>query len=389
MPHRGNDWFSVASLTAGTFILVTSELLPVGLLDPIGQELGVSRGHAGWMVTVPGIVAAICAPIASFLAKGVDRRTLLAVLSLLIALADGIVAFSPNFSAALAGRILLGIGVAGFWTFAGAVARRLVTEQSGDRAVTIVLMGISVGTVVGVPTGTMLGDAIGWRNAFFLVAGLAGSVGIAQRLLLPALPMGNVVSFRDLGRFLLIPKAALGYAACALASAGHFAGYTFLAPFLTQVVGMSAHGLSWTLAICGVAGGLGTFAAGLAAERRLSASYICSALIMACSIATALAVSAAPWASAIAVALWGAAFAAIQTCIQIWTFRVAPERFEIGSALMVTIYHVALAAGSFVGGELVDQRGIGSAFIFGSFLSLICIVPILIANFRFRRLAYD
>jgi len=92
-----------------------------------------------------------------------------------------------------------------------------------------------------------------------------------------------------------------------------------------------------------------------------------------------------PLASIAATVSWGTAFASIQTCIQIWTFRVAPERFEIGSALMVTVYHVALAAGSFAGGELVDRLGIGSAFTLGSLLALACVIPIAVSNVRFPR----
>ncbi|SEI44015.1 MFS transporter [Pseudomonas sp. NFR16] len=380
-----SDWLSVMSLTAGTFMLVTSELMPVGLLDPIAAELDISRGHAGWMITAPGMIAALVAPFASLLARAVDRRLLLVALSLMVAIADTVVAFAPNVLTLLAGRMLLGASVAGFWTFAAAVGRRLVTQRSGDRAVTIILMGISVGTVMGVPAGTMLGDATGWRCAFITIACIAGAVALAQSLLLPALPMRQILSLRDLGRFLLIPQASLGYLACALGSAGHFAAYTFLAPFLTQQVGLQLSQLGWTLAACGVAGGIGTFAAGVAAQRRLSASYMISAIVMAGSIAAASITCAEPLASVAATVLWGTAFASIQTCIQIWTFRVAPERFEIGSALMVTVYHVALAAGSFAGGELVDRLGIDSAFTLGSLLALACVIPIAVSNVRFPR----
>jgi MFS family permease len=172
-------WLAMASVALGSFAMVTSEFLPIGLLGAIARDMGVAEGRAGLMVTVPGFTAAFAAPAATLLAGRLDRRTLLLVLSALILGSNLLVAGAHGFGMLLAGRVLLGLCVGGFWALAAAVGRRLVPEASGDHATAIVLAGISAGTVLGVPLATAIGNSLGWRGAFVVVA--AGAAGGTPR----------------------------------------------------------------------------------------------------------------------------------------------------------------------------------------------------------------
>ncbi|MBB4981453.1 putative MFS family arabinose efflux permease [Streptomyces sp. SFB5A] len=135
-PVKGR--LAVLAVTLGIFALMTSELLPVGLLTPVGSALDVSEGTAGLMVTVPGLVAAVAAPLVTVATGHVDRRIVLAGLVGLVGAADLASAFATGFAVVLAARFLIGISVGGFWSIAGGIALRLVPEKHVPRATAVV-----------------------------------------------------------------------------------------------------------------------------------------------------------------------------------------------------------------------------------------------------------
>jgi predicted MFS family arabinose efflux permease len=359
---RRRAWLAVGTVALGTFVMVTTEFLPIGLLTPIGRDLQVSQGTAGLMVTVPGIVAAIAAPASTIAAKNTDRRVLLILLASLILSSNAIVALSSGFVTVLVGRVLLGLSVGGFWTFAAAVGRRLVPEADGGRATALILAGISVGTVVGVPIGTTIGVLAGWRFAFAGVAALALLAVVGQLYLLPSLPSQHAVSFRDLGALFLVPRAAIGFAASALIAGGHFAAYTYLEPFLTQIAGFTPGGVSWALAAYGITGVMGNFIGERASAKDVTSAFQVVGVALGAAVLLAIVFASNVFAVTVAVVLWGAAFGAVPVCVQIWTYEAAPKEFETGSALVVSVFQVALALGAFAGGELVDRCSLRCAF---------------------------
>lgn len=358
-------WVAVGSIALGTFAMVTSEFLPIGLLSAIAHDLGVSEGHAGMLLSMPGITAAFAAPLLTVQAGKLDRRLVLLALSLLVALADLVTAFAPTLGIALLGRMVLGTALGGFWAFAAAAGRRLVAEQAGHQATALILGGISVGTVLGVPLGTWIGGLGGWRGAFEVVALLAGLVLIGQLALLPALPSRETTRFRDLLSILAVPSARLGFAAAALIAGGHFAAYAYLQPFLASIH-LPASQVTLVLAGYGIAGVIGTWAGARLAARNLRLTFAGTGLAIAAAIAFAFLAGAHAWISVGLVMLWGAAFGALPVCVQIWTYEAAPDRFETGSALTVTVFQTAVAAGALTGGIAVDHVGVWLAYLIGS-----------------------
>jgi predicted MFS family arabinose efflux permease len=366
---RSKAWLAVGSMTVGTFAMVTSEILPVGLLPEIAADLRISEGAAGLMVTVPGVMAAVAAPVLALTAGRVDRRLVLWGLSFLILTSNLIVALAPTFTSMLVGRALLGVCVGGFWTFAVAAGRRLVSEADGNRATAMVVAGIAAGTVVGVPIGALLGHAAGWRAAFGAISGLAALVLLLQCLLLPRMPLQSAASVRGLIALLRVPRARLGFMATALVAAGHFAAYTYFKPLLQQDPAMTPARISMLLFVFGIAGFVGTFLG----ERAMAVSprfgFLGTGLLV--GIATLLLPHALGNSAAMIglVAIWGAAFGAVPVCVQIWLYRSAPAQFESGSALTVTVFQSALGLGAFAGGALIDQLGVESAMYTGSILA--------------------
>ncbi len=350
--------------------MVTTEFLPIGLLSAIASDMGVSEGSAGLMVTVPGIAAAIAAPVLTVAAGSIDRRIFVVVLTALIVLSNVVAVLAPSFAVMLLGRVLLGLCIGGFWTFSAAIGRRLVTESAGGRATAIIIASISVATVAGVPAGALIGEWAGWRSAFLATAVLSVAALIGQALLLPKLPATRVVRVGDIFALFAVRQARIGLLATALIVTGHFAAYTYLEPFLKQVVALSPSMLSGVLAAYGVAGLLGTFAAEKALDQSLRVGFAGVMLLLSVALFLAMLFGGHSLAAIACVTLWGLAFGGVPLGVQLWLYAAAPERFEIGSAMMVTVFQVALALGAFTGGVLVDGNGINSAFTAGSLLAL-------------------
>ena len=365
----GGSWPAVLSIAAGTFFLVLTEFLPIGMMTPIAQGLGVSEGQAGLVVTSPGLMGAIAAPGLMLMVRGTDRRILLWLMTGLIIASNVIAALAPTLAILVAGRVLLGIGVGGLWTFAVPAARRLVPENAGGRATALVAAGISVGTVVGIPAGAIISDWLGWRAAFWMLALLGGGVLIAQVLALRPIPVLNRLGLRDLVALLHVPKARVGLIAIVLVTSGHFMAYTYLEPFLRIVPRLGQNALSWALLLYGLAGVAGTFLAERALAKGTRLAFSGAAILLALAVfATALCGSDVVAAFAL-IAMWGCAFGAIPVCIQIWMYQAAPAAFEGGSALFVGVFQIALAGGAFFGGLLVDARGLMTAFVTASVLA--------------------
>ncbi|MGF6189755.1 MFS transporter [Serratia sp. 2723] len=364
-----SPWLAIFSLAVACFVMVTTEFLPIGLLTNIAPSLDVSTGNAGLMVTIPGLVAAVAAPVLSLLSGRLDRRLLMLGLSVLLIISNLISALAVNFPMMLLGRVLLGVCVGGFWSFAANYGRHLVPVASQGRATALILSGISVGAVCGVPAGALIGDLFGWRAAFFGSSVLAGIVLLAQIRLLTSVPASRPVTPSDLLLPLRLPMARIGLIAIVLLFVGHFAAYTYLRPLLQQVFVLSPSAISLQLLAYGAIGLLGTFLGERLAEHNLRATFILITAMLASILMVSPFLSGIPGAT-LMVLVWGLAFGAVPVCATSWMFAAVPQAPEAGQALLVSVVQIALASGALLGGEVVDWQGVSSAMLFGGALIL-------------------
>lgn len=364
-----SPWLAIFSLTVACFVMVTTEFLPIGLLTNIAPSLDVSTGKAGLMVTIPGVVAAVAAPLLSLLSGRLDRRLLMLGLSALLIVSNLVSALAVNFPMMLLGRVLLGICVGGFWSFAANYGRHLVPTASQSRATALILSGISVGAVCGVPAGALIGDLFGWRAAFFGGSVLAGMVLLVQMRLLTSVPPSRPVTASDLLSPLRLPMARIGLIAIVLLFIGHFAAYTYLRPLLQQVFILSPSAISLQLLAYGAIGLLGTFLGERLASHSLRATFILITAMLASILIVSPFLSGIPGAT-LMVLVWGLAFGAVPVCASNWMFAAVPQAPEAGQALLVSVIQISLASGALLGGEVVDWQGVSSAMLFGGALSL-------------------
>ncbi|MFC4912903.1 MFS transporter [Actinomadura gamaensis] len=349
-------WLAVAAVALGIFSLMTSELLPVALLTPIGSGLHVSAGTAGLMVTVPGLVAMVSAPLVTVAAGRVDRRVVLCALVGLVGAANLVSAVAPDFGVVLAARFLVGVGVGGFWAIAGGLAPRLVSERHVARATAIVFGGVSTASVLGVPAGTLIGDSSGWRTAFAAVGFLGLAALAALVLLLPSLPSQRTITFGELPRLLRAGSGVrTGVIITFLLITGHFAAYTFVRPILQQVSGIGGDRTGGLLLAYGIAGVIGNFAAGARAGHDVRRTVVTIAAALAAAVALFALVGGTPEAAIVLLLGWGLAYGGVSVSLQTWILKAAPQQHEAAGSLFVAAFNFSIAFGALVGGLAMDH----------------------------------
>jgi DHA1 family purine ribonucleoside efflux pump-like MFS transporter len=350
-------WPAVWSLSLGVFGLVTAEFLPASLLTRMAVDLGVSDGAAGQAVTATAVVAGVAGPAIVIGTGRVDRRFVVWGLTILLILSNILAASASSLAVLLIARTTLGVALGGFWALAAALALRLVPPDRMPRAMAIIFTGVSVATVCAAPVGAYVGELWGWRSAFVGAAAIGALALIVQLVTIPRLPSTDLPSLGTLGLVSRRPAIRLGLLVTVLAVAGHFAGFTYVRPFLEQIAELPVAAISGVLLAFGIGGFFGNLAGGYVAERSPALGVASASLLIA---ATALALvlgGTAPAIAAVAIAAWGFAFGAFPVGIQTWTTRAATDHAESAGALLLTAFQVAIATGAVVGGLLVDGFG--------------------------------
>lgn len=362
-------WLGIAAVTVGTFTVVTSEMLPVGLLTPMRADLGISEGTAGLSLTVTGLVAAVSAPLLTVLLGRFDRRLVISGLMAVLALGNLGAAVAPNFAVMTVARMLVGLGMGGVWSLAAGLAIRLVPAKSAGTAMSIVFSGISVASVLGVPAGTYVGALAGWRAAFFAAAGLALLVLAALAVSLPALPPTGGVALSGVFRLVGNARMRTGLLIVAFLVTGHFAAYTYVRPVLEQVAGASAAQVGTLLLVYGIAGVFGTFMAGTPSGRIPRATLIAVSAILAAGVLLLPQLGVSVLLAAVLLIVWGVGYGGVSVSTQTWAMLSVPDQRDAASSLLVGVFNGAIALGALTGGLAADGFGTTAAMWLGGVLA--------------------
>lgn len=350
-------WLAVASLSLGSFSLVTAEFLPASLIPGIASDLSISPGLAGQTVTATAAIAAFAGPGIVVGARKLDRRLVLLSLTVLLVISSLIAATASGFALLLFARVLLGVALGGFWALSAAFAMRLVSPDNLPRAMAIVMAGVSVATVCAAPLGAWIGDLFGWRSAFYMTSGLGVIALIIQALTVPAMPPAGHAGFATMARLFRRPALRVVLLVTVFAVAGHFAGFTFIRSYLDEVIHLDVATVSLVLLAFGIAGFFGNMAGGAMSARSSSVSLAVAAGLIALAAGTMALSASIPALAIAAVSVWGFGFGAFPVSVQSRITRIASDEVESAGAVMLTTFQVAISAGAIIGGLLVDAIG--------------------------------
>lgn len=360
-------WLGVWAVMLGIFAIVTTEILPIGLLTPIGADFGLTAGRTGWLMTMPGFVAAVAAPVVTVLTARLDRRVMLCVLMVLLAGAGFLAAAAPVYWLELVARFLVGLTIGGFWSIGAGLAGRLVPERWTGRATAVIFSAVPLGSVLGVPAGTFLGELAGWRTSFAALGLLSLAVLATLYFTVPPLPPLQVTRAAVLRNALKPSRNAL-IVTCLIVTA-HFATYTYVTPFLRHVVRPELIGLF--LLIYGAAGLVGNLIAGTTASRHLTTTFASCAGLIALATLLMPVVGRSTAGALVLLVVWGLGYGGVPVCSMSMFAQAVPGSREAATVLFTSSFQAVLSAGALLGGLLVDAWSVSTAMVCGGMCAVL------------------
>lgn len=347
----------IIALTTATFFAVTTEMLPVGVLPSMGRDLGVSEWITGLLVTVYAfMVAALAVPLTLWTRRLPRKGLLLATLAAYI-VSNTVVALAPTYAVVAAGRAIGGVAHALFFSLSIAYCSRLVLPAYVGRALALVTAGASAGFVLGVPLSTSLGNAVGWRIAFAVIAAGCALTLILTAFLLPAVSVELSREGHDAEERVRRRRLATVSVTNALVYLGQYSIYTFIAVLLIAA-GLSTAGVGPVLLVLGGLGLVGTWYAGVTLDRRPRAGLLTVLAAMGVGlVGVGLSFPALVGVLA-ACAVWSVGFGAVASSFQTAAIRTRGATPDIIGALVNTTANIGIGGGAALGGAVLATIGI-------------------------------
>jgi DHA1 family inner membrane transport protein len=371
---------AVLALAMGGFAIGTTEFVTMGLLPQIADGVDVSIPAAGNVISAYAVGVVVGAPVLAFLGARLPRRGLLIALMAAFAVGNALSALAGDFGLLTAARFLSGLPHGAYFGVASLVAANLATPERRGRAVALVMLGLSVANVVGVPAATWLGQNFGWRSAYWSVT-ILGLLTMALVLLfVPSCPGDPAATGRrELSAFLR-PQVWLTLLAGAIGFGGMFAVYSYIAPTVTDVGGLSESAVPVFLLVFGLGMVAGTWLAGELADWSVFKSLLGSSLGMAAILLLFAAVAPYGWA-ALPVAFSIAVIASVLVVnLQLRLMGVAGSAQTLGAAMNHASLNVANALGAWLGGIVIAAGyGYRAPALVGVALSLLGFVVLVVS----------
>ena len=374
---ESTNWRAVFSLSLGVVGFIVAEMLPASLLTPMASDLGVTEGMAGQAVTTTSFVALFSSVLMAPATRRFDRRAVLLSFAALLVISNLLVVLAVNYPMLLAARVLLGIGLGGFWAMATAVSVRMASPAMVPRALSIVYGGVSIGMVAAGPLGTYVGGIIGWRGVFLGTALLALAAFVWQFLVLPPMRLNSQSRLRTLVDLIKRPQIAVGNISMFLTFGSHFVFFTYLRPFLERVCDLGVDGIATIFLGFGVANLAGSAVAGAMVRRSLHRTLTAMPLLMAALAFGLVAAGSSVLLATVIIAGWGFAFGIFPVAWAAWMARAAPEETESMGGLQQAANQTAITAAAGIGGVLLDAYGPRSPFIAAGIAAILAAALIL------------
>ncbi|MFM0346052.1 MFS transporter [Paraburkholderia sp. RL17-347-BIC-D] len=374
------SWPGVLAIALGALSLVVTEFLPVGLLSGISRDLGVAEGTAGLAVTATAVLGFIAAPVTAIAIGKADRKLVLLGLTVLLIISSVLSWTAGSFATLLIARIILGIGVGGFWAISITAAAKLVAPEKVHAASSLVFAGISIGSVIAVPAGSYIGAHADWRDGFLGASILAVVCFILQLVFLPTLKMKEGVSVSDFFGLLKDPKIRAIFLTVIFIVAGQYAGYTFVTPYLEQITHLDAAIVSGLLFAYGVSTVVGNFAGGAFAGRNLHSTVVATVWIFVLSLAAMAVFATSPIFAGAALLIWALSWGMAPVGTQLWLYNATLHAPEAAQAMNTSVFQLSIGLGSLAGGIVVNNVGLRGSMWLGVLILALAVVMVYIVG---------
>ena len=349
------------TLALGGFAIGVTEFASMGVLPNIAEDLlpgfaenpaqGISQ--AGLVITLYALGVVIGAPIITALAARASQTTLM--FWLLAAFIGGSLAsaIAPTFETLALARLVAGLPHATFFGASALLAGRLMGPGNQGKGIAIAMSGLPIANILGVPLATWIGQSLGWRWAYALVAVLFALTLVLSLKFLPRVagdrslsPLRSMAGFKNIRIWIMIALAAIGFG-------GFFAVYSYIAEVVTRVTEMPAGAIPWVLSAIGIGMTIGTFYGGWAADRNTPRAILVAFSALIVSLIGYVSLATSPVGLIVTVFIVGFWFSALTPAVQSRFIRMAREAELMGSAMTHAAFNIANALGAWIGGMVI------------------------------------
>jgi DHA1 family inner membrane transport protein len=369
----GRTRLILAVLFAGAFVMGCAEMLVVGLLDLIADDLAISVPDAGALVTANALGIAIGGPALTFLTTRFDRRPVLIVATAVFVGANLLPALGAGYPVFLAARALIGAAQGLFIAAAMVTATSIVPPERSGRAMALVISGFATASAVGLPLGTLLGQTVGWRGSFAAVVAVSVLILVSAIAVIPSVPTVSETRAVGQARHALAPRVLAVLALCGVIFVATQAAITYVVPFLDEVTGVSGPVVSAFLLAYGAATAIGSYAGGRFADSNASRALIVGTIGVAGSLLVMFLFGGNVVVVVVAILGIGLFEMGMAPSMQHRVISLSGPGAPLAASLPASAVNAGIAAGAFAGGLAIDAAGVAAAVLTGTVVSVFAI----------------
>lgn len=379
---ENNSWLVIALFAFAAFVFNTTEFIPIGLLPDIARSFNIDVAHTGLLITIYAWAVTLLSLPFTLLTASMDRKHLLILLFSLFIGFHILSGLAWNFNSLMLSRLGVACSHAVFWAITIPLTVRLAPKGNRLKALGFIVTGSSLATVLGVPLGTAIGQELGWRTTFYVIATITIILIVLLIRMLPALPSRNSGSIKSLPLLLKRKTLLHTYLLTALIMTGYFTAYTYITPFLNDIGAFNPRFIIAVLFVMGGSGILGSiFYARLAPARPIRTFAIAMTLMLVCLLSLQL-LSISALLILILALVWGIAITMVGLALQSKVLEAAPDAADIATSMYSGVFNIGIGGGALVGSQTINHLGLSMIGYIGGIFTAIALIIFVLFTYK-------
>ncbi len=378
------EYLRVMVMACAAFIFNTTEFIPVALLTDIATSFQMSVSEVGLMITVYAWIVSLLSLPCMLLTSKMERKSLLIKLFMVFIASHILSACAWNYWILLISRAGIALTHSVFWSITASLVLRVAPKNKKTQALGLFSMGTALAMVLGLPLGRIIGQWLGWRTTFAIIASIATMVMIIIAYILPNIPSKNSGSLSSLPSLLRRPMLIGVYIFTIIIISAHFTAYSYIEPFMIQINQVSANTATAVLLIFGLSGIVASVLFGRLYRCGPIQFLLTMVIVLTLSLLLIHVFSQSTLAMFILVFIWGVGISAMSLSMQMRVLQIAPDATDVATSIYSGIYNIGIGGGALIGNQVMQHLGLANIGYVGGLLGLIGMLWFVTMHLKFR-----